>query len=196
MVVVITVLGVIIFIAAAVPLVQRFVPSFGGKVTDSQRELFQRLPHYDGKRFAYPVPTKMNTSVKDMFPVAWEFLKGSPGRRPSSPIPMIALKKEDLRPPAYPRVIWFGHSAALLQLDGLTILIDPMFGLAPSPFPMVGGKRFNGKLPMELDDLPNLDYILLSHDHYDHLDYGTIRALKKKVARYIVPLGVGQHLRR
>lgn len=196
MLVALFVAGCIILFIAAVPLVQRIVPSFGGRVTDHQRRLFRRLPHYDGKRFVYPIPTQMNTSVKEMFPVFWEFIKGSPSRKPSAPLPMLALNQEDLKPPLIPRVIWFGHSAALLQMAELTILIDPMFGNAPSPFPMVGGKRFNGKLPMKLEDLPYIDAVLLSHDHYDHLDYSTIRSLKDKVAAFIVPLGVGQHLLR
>ncbi|WP_442950971.1 MBL fold metallo-hydrolase [Paenibacillus sp. GSMTC-2017] len=138
----------------------------------------------------------MTTNIKDMLPVAWEFVKGSPSRKPNAQLPTVYLKKEDLQRPFHPRLIWFGHSAALLQMDELTILIDPMFGNAPSPVPFIGGKRFGRKLPMEPADFPHIDYVLISHDHYDHLDYNSIRALKTKVGHFIVPLGVGQHLRR
>ncbi|MDP4170893.1 MAG: MBL fold metallo-hydrolase, partial [Bacillota bacterium] len=75
-----------------------------------------------------------------------------------------------------------------------TILLDPMFGTTPSPFPMIGGKRYSGKLPFELDELPEIDIVLLSHNHYDHLDYGTIKKIKHKVQRFITPLGVGSNL--
>ena len=93
-----------------------------------------------------------------------------------------------------PQAIWFGHSAFLLKLGDLTLLLDPMFGKAPSPFPFIGGKRYGGKLPFDIDELPEIDAVILSHDHYDHLDYGSIRKLRGKAKRFIVPLGVGAHL--
>lgn len=188
------ILGIIILIIIAVPLVQRAIPAFGGRVPEQRRKQFEHLPHYNNKRFNYPIPTKMTTSIKEMFPVAWEFIKGNPSRTPSAPIPIVELKRQDFERPAHPRVIWFGHSAALLQMSGLTILFDPMFGIAPSPVPFIGGKRFGGKLPMKLEDLPQIDYVMLTHDHYDHLDHGSIRALKGKVGHFIVPLGVSNHL--
>lgn len=196
MFVALTLLCLLILTAVAVPVVQRVVPAFGGRVTEHQRKRFEPLPHYEGKTFRYPIPTKMNTSVRDMFPVAWEFLKGSPSRKPRGEYPIVSLGRRDFERPAEPRVIWFGHSAALLQTDGLTILFDPMFGNAPSPFPMIGGKRFGGKLPMDLADLPPIDYVFITHDHYDHLDYGSIKKLQAKVGHFLVPLGVANHLRR
>ncbi|MFD0590403.1 MBL fold metallo-hydrolase [Paenibacillus sp. GCM10027627] len=194
MVVAVTVILAIVLLALVFFLVQKLVPSFGGRVPVSQRKEFLKLPHYTGTRFQYPVPTRMTTNLKDMFPVAWEFIKGSPSRKPSAPLPSATLHADSFQAPSNPRLIWFGHSAAMLQMEGLTLLIDPMFGIAPSPFPFVGGKRFGRKLPMELEALPTIDYVLISHDHYDHLDYGTIRALKPKVGRFIAPLGVGNHL--
>lgn len=194
MVVALIILGIIILIVIAVPLVQRAIPAFGGRVSKERRMQFEQLPHYKDKRFHYPVPTKMITNIKDMFPVALEFIKGNPGRQAPSAIPMSSLNREDFAQPAHPRVIWFGHSAALLQMSGLTILFDPMFGIAPSPVPFIGGKRFGGKLPMKLEDLPHIDYVILSHDHYDHLDYGSIRTLESKVGHFIMPLGVSPHL--
>ncbi|MBD2843865.1 MBL fold metallo-hydrolase [Paenibacillus sp. IB182496] len=94
------------------------------------------------------------------------------------------------------RVTWFGHSALLVELDGKTLLLDPMLGRAPSPVPWVGGRRYSAGLPAEPEQLPPIDAVILSHDHYDHLDYGTIRKLRHKVKHYYVPLGVGAHLRR
>ncbi|MHA6481916.1 MBL fold metallo-hydrolase [Paenibacillus sp. strain BS8-2] len=196
MITAIIVVFIIVVVLAVVMLVQA-LPVFGGKPTKAERERYYGLSHYDGAKFRYPIETKMLTGFKEMLPTAWEFLKGSPERNPRTAIPFIPLREADLRSSsASPRVIWFGHSAALLQLDGLTVLIDPMFGRAPSPFPIVGGKRYGGKLPMELDDLPKIDMVLLSHDHYDHLDYPSIKRISHKVGHFYVPLGVGAHLKR
>lgn len=79
-------------------------------------------------------------------------------------------------------------------MDGLNILIDPMFGDYPSPLPYLTGKRFNDTLPIAVTDLPQIDVIILSHDHYDHLDYNSILELKEKTKRFLVPLGLRSHL--
>ena len=92
------------------------------------------------------------------------------------------------------RLIWFGHSAFLLQINDINILIDPMFGEVPAPHPLLGPKRFSEELPLEVERLPKIDVVVISHDHYDHLDYETIKKLRARAGRYIVPLGVGVHL--
>ena len=93
------------------------------------------------------------------------------------------------------RVTWFGHSSLLLQMHGLNILIDPVFSEVISPVSWVGSKRFSHP-PVSVEDLPEIDILLLSHDHYDHLDYDVIKKIDKKVSKYIVPLGVENHLKR
>ena len=92
------------------------------------------------------------------------------------------------------RLVWFGHSAFFLQIDDVTILIDPMLGQVAAPHPWLGTKRFSKDLPLEIEKLPHVDVVVISHDHYDHLDYQSILKLKNKVDRFIVPLGVGVHL--
>src|SRR5690606_6974738 len=94
------------------------------------------------------------------------------------------------------RLIWFGHSAFILQTNNKTILIDPMFGKVPAPHPMLGSNRFSKNLPIGVDKLPRIDAVLISHDHYDHLDYGSIQKLKGKVNMFFTPLGVGVHLQK
>lgn len=89
-------------------------------------------------------------------------------------------------------VCWFGHSSLLIKVDGITFLTDPVFGERASTFSFAGPKRFNYAQHMRVDLLPQVDVVLLSHDHYDHLDHETILQLKDK--RFIVPLGVGAHL--
>ena len=81
-----------------------------------------------------------------------------------------------------------------MQHNSVNILIDPMFGKVPAPMDFLGGKRFSKKLPIRSEKLPEIDYVLISHDHYDHLDYESILKIKNKVNKFIVPLGLGNHL--
>ncbi|WP_409346686.1 MBL fold metallo-hydrolase [Paenibacillus sp. MBLB4367] len=171
-------------------LFMRLYPAFGGK---APKEDLRQSPHYRDGTFSNLIPTSMNMDLKTNLAVLREFVKGNPKGRPGRP-----LGVEPLPLPlngAQGRVTWFGHSALLLELDGKTMLLDPMFGKTPSPFPLFGGKRYSGPLP-ELEKLPAIDVVFLSHDHYDHLDYGSIRRIKNKVKRFCVPLGVGSHLER
>lgn len=91
-------------------------------------------------------------------------------------------------------VTWFGHSSILIRIEGKTILTDPVLvGERASMFSFLGPKRFNYDHHIELDELPFIDIVLISHDHYDHLDYPTIKALNGKVGKFYMPLGVGAH---
>ncbi|WP_420808654.1 MBL fold metallo-hydrolase [Cohnella luojiensis] len=138
----------------------------------------------------------MNLNPLTTAKVIFEFIKGNPKGKPSTPLQSQLLDADRLQTDELPSVTWFGHSAILLRLDGKTIFIDPMLGRTPSPFPIFGGKRYSDRLPIEIDQLPSIDAILISHDHYDHLDYGSIMKLKTKAKRFIVPLGVAAHLTR
>ena len=92
-------------------------------------------------------------------------------------------------------ITWLGHSTSLLQMQGMNILFDPVFSEISSPVSFVGVRRFS-PLPMQAEELPHIDIVIISHDHYDHLDYPTIKAIDGKVDHYIVPLGVENHLER
>jgi L-ascorbate metabolism protein UlaG (beta-lactamase superfamily) len=158
-----------------------YYPAFGGKAPKNQR--FENL-----------IPTVMDMNGESMFSMLKEYIKGNPKRRPTNTVPIervrLPLQASD------PKLTWFGHSTFLVEMDGKTILIDPMFGRAPSPFPLFGAGRFSKSLPLKLEDLPEIDIVLISHDHYDHLDHGSINKIKHKVKQFIVPLGVGSHLGR
>ncbi len=93
------------------------------------------------------------------------------------------------------KITWLGHSTLLLQVDGKNYLTDPVWGERTSPFSWIGPRRWYPS-PLSLDDLPPLDGVLISHDHYDHLDYPTIVQLKERDVRFVMPLGVGAHLER
>ncbi len=115
---------------------------------------------------------------------------------PSWTIPVITHDKQTFTdvPDSLVRATWFGHSTFLLEIDGKRLLLDPMLGPAASPVSFFG-KRFNPQLPIEIEDLPQIDAVLMSHDHYDHLDYPSIVKLRDKVGHFFVPLGLGSHLR-
>ncbi len=91
------------------------------------------------------------------------------------------------------QITWFGHSTVLIQNENLNILTDPVFNRA-SPYNFVGPKCFKYENKLELKDLPELDYILISHDHYDHLDHKTVKILNDKTKKFLVPTGVKSHL--
>ncbi|MBP5683904.1 MAG: MBL fold metallo-hydrolase [Bacilli bacterium] len=90
-------------------------------------------------------------------------------------------------------ITWFGHSTVLIQMHGMNVLVDPVFSNIASPVSLIGSKRFSD-LSAEVSDLPNIDVILLTHDHYDHLDYKTIKAIDEKTGFYVVPLGLEKDL--
>ena len=91
--------------------------------------------------------------------------------------------------------VWIGHSTFLLRMEQKTLLIDPMFSSVPSPISFIGGKRFNQELPFQIEQLDSVDFVLITHDHYDHLDFPSIKALAPKVRQFLVPLGIGEHLK-
>lgn len=129
---------------------------------------------------------KIVTIIRDL-------LKKNPDRMPKQAIP---LTMTELAPADTSRssAVWFGHSTVLLELQGKRLLLDPMFANSPSPFPVIGGKRFSGRLPIEPEKLLPIDVVVISHDHYDHLDYQSIQRIKAKTGYFCVPSGVGPRL--
>ncbi|WP_419882907.1 MBL fold metallo-hydrolase [Peribacillus sp. B-H-3] len=147
------------------------------------------------KKYQNQIPTVMNMGIRSMFSMLRDSLSGRAGRRPAASIDAQAFEQaESITATDAPRVTWFGHSAFYLEMEGKRLLFDPMFGSRPSPVSWAGTKRYNRSFPVQPDDFVELDAIIISHDHYDHLDYQSIRQLKDKTPRLIVPLGVRQHL--
>lgn len=170
-------------------------PVFGGRSGRSDKQQYSTLSNYtDGKfRNSSPVQMHMNLSTFGSFiRDAWS---GREERRPRQQLPLAQLDNVRIRGEE-PTLTWFGHSSFLLSIEGKLILIDPMFGRVASPVSFAGSKRYSGNLLAMVDALPDIDAVLITHDHYDHLDYSSIRRLRHKVREFFVPLGVGAHLQR
>ena len=174
-------------------LVNKYHIAFGGEVGEEAQLRFESLDNYRDGKFVNTKKINLDLGWKATFQMAYRyFTNDAKNTIPDREIPVQRLHLDSSNPCLY----WFGHSAFLVKMGGLKILIDPMLGDTPSPFSWMGGSRFNKELPIEVEELPKIDYVFISHDHYDHLDFGSIQRLKDKVNSYVVPLGVGSHLMR
>jgi L-ascorbate metabolism protein UlaG (beta-lactamase superfamily) len=177
-------------------LVIKLIPAFGQAPSDELKTAYANSINYDGERFVNLLPTSMEMSFSTMRSVIKDYIKGIPDHQPHQPLPVLKPSNSEYLQisDTITQLIWFGHSAFLYQTNGKNILIDPMLGSSPSPIPVMGSQRFTEGLPIEIENLPEIDFIIISHDHYDHLDYPTLMQLKEKVKTFIVPLGVSSHL--
>ena len=127
-------------------------------------------------------------------PVLGEFFFGGGERVPNAPLPVESpLERWQAAPASGLRVTWLGHSTLLLELNGLRILTDPVFGERVSPVSFAGPRRFHAP-PATIAQLPPLDFVLLSHDHYDHLCTRSVRELARLGVPFVTALGVGARL--
>lgn len=130
--------------------------------------------------------------------LGWDYMKeqffGEQQREPDGAVPSIALDVADLHDKPQPglRAIWLGHASVLVEIDGYRILTDPVLSQRVSPFQFFGPKRTH-KPPVELEQLTGIDAVVISHNHYDHLDEATVRHLAAEGTTFFVPLGVGQY---
>lgn len=166
--------------------------------SDLRRERMRASPRFDGRVFqnTFPVSPGLKPGVER--PTVRDFLRPSEDRVPSTPLPLVDPLPFWNRPPTSGfRVTWLGHSTLFVEIDGVRILTDPVWGNRVSPVAFAGPKRFHPP-PARLDALPPLDAIIISHDHYDHLDRPTVLSLVKTRATtpFITSLGVGERLER
>jgi len=194
----------LVIVAALVVLVVVLIGStgwldaLGAAPTGERLARIQRSPNYRDGAFKNPEATSVGapgstwTSIK-------QWLGGHEQRVPPGPMPIVRLTKADFASPPVSglRATWLGHSSVLVEIDGSRILFDPVWARRASPSSLIGPKRFH-EPPLALDDLPPLDVIVASHDHYDHLDREVVRAIAQDTSqsrvRFVVPLGVGAHL--
>ncbi|WP_079175235.1 MBL fold metallo-hydrolase [Streptomyces malaysiense] len=157
----------------------------------------RRSPHFKDGVFQNPGGAARTRPSGSMVDFAKVFLdkETRPLRAPGGTIPVHPTTFADLaRPPATGlRLTWMGHSSVLAEIDGHRVLFDPVWGRRCSPFPFAGPKRLH-PVPLPLAALGDVDVVVISHDHYDHLDLPTIKALAGTGTVFAVPLGVGAHL--
>ena len=169
--------------------------SMGKKADGLRLERMKASPMWGGEGFrnVHPIaPGLRDKSVPT--PTLSEFLCGGPRRLPRGPLPSIDPTAAWLKPPASGlRATWLGHSTVLIEIDGLRVLTDPVWGPRASPSRLAGPKRFQ-PVPIALKAMPKIDLVIVSHDHYDHLDYPTIREMAKMGVPFVTSLGVGAHL--
>lgn len=167
-------------------------PKFGKSPSGKRLELIKQSPNFKDGKFQNIHFTPDVSEGYSMSSVAYDFaFTKFPRTYPTDTIPSI---KTDLKtlPITENVLVWFGHSSYFIQLNGKRFLIDPVFSGNASPVPY-SIKSFTGTDIYSINDMPEIDYLLISHDHYDHLDYQTIKELKPKIKHVICGLGVGSH---
>ena len=178
--------------AAAGPLAAVGAPGPRLRATADRAAAAGSRQAWDG-RFHNTLPDEIVTRGS-LLAVARAMLMRGPAGRPGGQVPLAA---DPVPPaPAALALTWYGHSSVLLEVDGRRVLADPVWGERVSPSPAIGPRRLH-PAPVPLSALPPVDAVVISHDHYDHLDLPTVRGLLHAgTAPFVVPLGLGNHLRR
>lgn len=188
------IIGFVLIIIGITTIFMNTSPQFGGKPKGEDLIRIQKSPNFNGEgAFKNLELTLASTGMKwSSIP---KFFTSGNNKTPGYELPQKTLNPGYFdSEPEQPRITWFGHSALFLEMEGQNIFIDPMLGDVPAPHPLLGSSRFNKELPISIENLPEIDLVLISHDHYDHLDYGSIIQLKDKVKQFYVPLGIKAHL--
>lgn len=164
-----------------------------GKEPKNNKERFEKAPNYYEGKFHNVEPTDVNPLDVPFFKILWKFIKRPPDVTPPSGLPHVRSDLKSLKGEK-PEILWFGHSSYLIQYSDYTIIVDPVFSGNASPFTFFG-KSFEGSDVYSAEDTPQIDLLLLTHDHYDHLDYNFLKQIKGKVKKVVTSLGVGAHLK-
>ena len=169
--------------------------SMGKRAEGARLERMRASPRWAGDRFrnVHPIPANLRDKNVQM-PTLRDFLCGGVRRVPRGPLPAVDPRETWANKSSTGlRATWLGHSTVLIEFNGVRVLTDPVWCKRASPSQLIGPKRFQ-PVPVKLRELPPLDLIVISHDHYDHLDYPTIRELAKWKTPFVTSLGVGAHL--
>lgn len=183
---------VVLLVAAATWVLS--TPPFGGPLAGERLARAQANPQYRNGEFVNTLPPAGYTAADVWNLISGQFF-GDEVREPPSAIPVLAVAPETLKAALAEsglRAFWIGHASVFIEIDGLRLLVDPIFSEYASPFEL-GPKRFHAP-PILLADLPVIDAVLITHDHYDHLDMRTVQQLAKRGTAFFVPLGIGAHL--
>jgi len=168
--------------------------TLGGKIDGERLARINASPNFKDGRAQNTVETSLGMDG-DLWEITVEWFRGGKERKPPQPVPMVETNPSALYSirDTGVRFVWLGHSTVYLEVDGTRVLIDPVWSERASPFKIAGPRRSHS-VPISLADLPPIDLVVVSHDHYDHLDPGVIRELAPQGVRFAVPLGVGADL--
>jgi L-ascorbate metabolism protein UlaG (beta-lactamase superfamily) len=167
--------------------------AFGSNPSGKEIIRMTASPNYKGDVFQNLIPVKMLAENASYIKMIWRFINKSKNTIPPKPMPSVKTGLVSFTHDK-PVIVWFGHSSYFIHINGKNILVDPVFSGHASPFSFEG-KSFKGTDIYTTEDLPVIDLLILTHDHYDHLDYPTILQLKSKTKFICTSLGVGSHLR-
>jgi L-ascorbate metabolism protein UlaG (beta-lactamase superfamily) len=164
--------------------------TFGRLPKGARLERVQQSFNYKNGSFQNLTPTQALREDASFCKMIKDFTNKPKTVRPAAP---FTIQRHDIAGMKAPSIVWFGHSSYLLKLQDLTIIVDPVFSGHAAPVKFFG-KSFEGTDIFDVNDLGNIDYALITHDHYDHMDYETILKLNQKVKHFYTSLGVGSHL--
>jgi L-ascorbate metabolism protein UlaG (beta-lactamase superfamily) len=171
-----------------------FHPTFGDVANSESLSKFQLSENYDGEVFKNLIPTNIDTrdpqTSESMVTSIFKMISPEPGKIPNTVLPSIKFKKRDLTNNSF---AWLGHSTIVMNVDNLVIITDPvLYNASPVPGTVA---PFAIEHTITANDLPDkIDVVLISHDHYDHLDYQAIQELEPRINFFYVPLGIKAHL--
>ncbi|WP_347840958.1 MBL fold metallo-hydrolase [uncultured Draconibacterium sp.] len=166
---------------------------FGAVPQSNRLKQIKKSPNYSDGKFQNLSPTPQMSEDARFFPMLKEYFSAQ-NKKPNALIPSV---KTDLTKISKDEniLLWFGHSSYYIQIEGKSILVDPVFSGHASPFSF-SVKAFKGANDYQVEDMPEIDYLIITHDHWDHLDYETVVKLKSKTDKVITGLGVGAHFER
>jgi L-ascorbate metabolism protein UlaG (beta-lactamase superfamily) len=168
--------------------------SFGKLPDGTSLERIKKSPQYKNGTFKNLNETRLIAEGASYLGMFSKYFAKGVDREPVKDLPSIKTNLKSLVAER-PAIVWFGHSSYFISIGGKKILVDPVFSQRPSPVQYAGSKSYPGTMVYNANDFSGLDVVIISHDHYDHLDYNTITQLKEKTKLFCVPLGVGEHLR-
>lgn len=168
------------------------LPQFGKTPTGKRLERILKSPNYREGKFQNQHFTPDLAEGTTYIDILKAYLQTVPEKEPTQKLPSVKTDLKNIKSDK-PVIVWFGHSSYLLQIDGKKILVDPVFSGNASPVSFFG-KNYDGTNEYNVDDFPELDLLIITHDHYDHLDYETVKKLETKVKKVITSLGTGEHL--
>jgi len=174
---------------------KNFLKQFGGTPTQDLKSRYAQSDRWIKGKFRNIERTDLSMDIFKLPSIIYKQFVINRKRTPETPLPVLLFDKERfLETSDQTKMIWYGHSAIMMRVMDKTILIDPMLGSDTTPIAPVANPRFSKDTLPLIDDFPSIDLVCITHDHYDHLDYDSIRKLIPKTNQYFVALGVKRHL--